>query len=458
MHNVRCASDLLAEIADPDKSLSQTEVLATVHGAAVAAMSMDAKDAAYMQIKLDRMSQREDVTLSAAATLLQASTRPASLDQVVSEQACADDFARQRQAAISGKMQVGAVRHCLEESLNAQKIQLARCKDRKLECFASLNSQRDSLKRALHELQRQEAKYQDMNIECEALRLQSGKLEQSITTTEHELEAAQDVSQSALDALGKWQQHAEENEQRVREHVDTAALSIVSREAPSMQMALLNVQLAIKWLTHLLQDKNSELISLEREKACKEKKLQDLRARMADASQDITAVQTQHAREKDEHKQFHVRIKNCQEQRQRIHAELDRAKSQCDSIMGSDLHNSIMFGFRAREEEITQEACRLSSSSFTVLPLWPKVSSPCSTGELASDGVLQTVPSMTPEVQQAFERLWQEKTKELMQQMMADLIYRRSRNSELGSEADDSWDIASLEREQSMAEGFASRL
>lgn len=435
LEDVRRTADRLGEIADVEHSKSQNEVLAAeVDPEELARMRSEDKMSRYKEIRAQRIAQREQTCFDAARALLDSGNRRESLDEVLAQGEVADAMKKREETALADKVDVKGIVDKLQDSMESAAGQLENCKAKKLEVSKELDKKRVVLKEALMRLRDAESEYQDTNIEHESLRLQVKTLERSIEHTADRLQKAQDACSFALAACGCCGQEAATREQEVRSAINAAAKQIVAHAEEPVQVATQNVLVAKEWLALLLKDKDAEIAMLEGHYHSNEDKLRQLKFRLLsmdfDEDVDVHTLQQENARLKDSQQVCKGKIDACRQKRNEQQQEYQKAEEQIRRM-----HELGQFGCALDHEE--NEIMEMAKRSYKDFRLWqtakPRPAALGEQGEFA-------VSTMPMDIARLKRELMQQVKDEVMQQMQADMLYRKSAGKfGEGQDISDSW-------------------
>eukprot|EP00930_Biecheleria_cincta_P024041 TRINITY_DN17265_c0_g2_i1.p1 TRINITY_DN17265_c0_g2~~TRINITY_DN17265_c0_g2_i1.p1 ORF type:complete len:299 (-),score=93.08 TRINITY_DN17265_c0_g2_i1:383-1186(-) len=256
------------------------------------------------------------------------------------------------------------------------------------------------------------------------------------------------ASEVASISCKEWQQDALGGDERVFQHLETSSMIILDQAKETVRAHAGNLLLAQELLIRLHQDEDAKQAKLEGDLEDNKDRLQKLEVQLVaeEPDQDIDDVQSELARGINEQDSLKQRLEESKDTQRELELIKLRALQQWDSLC--KLPQSLGQMVKAEEGGLRDAAQQSAAELYQKYPLWarPKGSS-CKPGtpqDTAAKGSTALV-ALSPEIQEwiasMIEQMAEKKAEQKIQQLRADLLFRRpgagARGS--GSEAGDSW-------------------
>lgn len=455
---VAAASASLGEIVsrDPQKRKGRDDVLKSKHqDPELSQMQADAKDKAYREIRMERISHRRGVTSKVVEELSSDSLWKEKLAatlgnriKILAKSESLDEFRQRASTAQATKEEVIAIVSELENAKQEAEQKLAQCKVQKAGLRDALSKKREHFKALIEQLMAEERAFSDLNIEHEASRIQIRRLEESLAATSQRLDAARQASLPAIAACEEWQQSAEAGREQLQQLIEQEAVENKTRASQPAHVAGLNIALARHLVGSLKEENNSEMEYVTKELTRCDEMLQSLQAEMVaeEPDHDLIEVEAELAKCTDEQKTCKESMEKCRATEQKLRDDLSAVQERERPLM--DLQNWM--GCAATDDEHNHNARDLVDSCYTKFQLFkgksrssstPLLDRASSTGlfggdglDTRSDALVAMDPRLKAWIEQLIETKAEQKAEQKLQQFRADQLFRQST-----SEAGESW-------------------
>jgi len=430
---VHRSSDALGEVVDPESMKSQNHVLVARYGKdAVAEMNDEKKKAAYEELTAERISEHEVASYSSAKELLQGSTEAAHfVDEILTAGNQVESLERQANSAEQRKEEAATALEALKKSLINQKQKCASCEAQKRAGLSVGDGKRAAVKKALLDLQQASDEFGSWYVENEALRLQIQRLKASISSTENEIDFAEEACQEASWECDKWRDYAHDAARTLRTQQTSATQVAVEHAADAIVAASLNVRVGIELSEKVLRDKDAEIASLESDKGAIAEEVERLKSQLKQPCKDVRVNRSHLAQMKDKLARLDTQIASCRSKRSEVDRMLDEAHRSYASIVALNA-----YGLSLQEQLVCQSAKRLADEAYGHLQCFSNSQPDAEQSPpVPNQGVIPSLPS---DLKSMFQELLEEQKRFILLQIKADLAVRGRAGNDQG------WSAGSL--------------